>query len=258
MLYLLLTLLLMGLALGVIFWAGSMWLQGYFYSEPAEQLYWRAPAASAALTLFVGLWCILYARNPAQFETLFNASTRQDREFPQFWAVKGKEKTLYKQARSAQGRPVYLDEERKPPKTHPDVIIVKEDGQDVEFKPDRDAQGNFRIEKGQSLSYQDNRGRVMSEDSLGRYAVPRMGAFFVNVLFNLFHLGLWFLAMWLLLRFQWTHALGLAVFFWFLMTLTFLPLLLNSAREPPGPRALKTAAATAPFAGCESMPPSTC
>jgi hypothetical protein len=57
----------------------------------------------------------------------------------------------------------------------------------------------------------------------------RFGLFVANVFLNLLHLALWFALLWLLLDYQWPHALGLAIVLWLLMTLTFLPLLLGQA-----------------------------
>ncbi len=41
---------------------------------------------------------------------------------------------------------------------------------------------------------------------------------------------MWFLSLWLLLRFQWPHALGLAVAFWLVM-LFILPMILTKAES---------------------------
>jgi hypothetical protein len=51
----------------------------------------------------------------------------------------------------------------------------------------------------------------------------------LNLFFNFGHLIVWFLGLWLLLRFQWGHALGFAVVAWLVMTLTILPMLLSYA-----------------------------
>ena len=55
-----------GLALAVLLWAGTLWFQGYIYSEPAGHLYWRAPAAGIALTLFLAVWGWVAYRAPGR------------------------------------------------------------------------------------------------------------------------------------------------------------------------------------------------
>ena len=47
----------------------------------------------------------------------------------------------------------------------------------------------------------------------------------MTFLLNFLHLGVWFVCLWLLLRFQWSHALGLAIVFCLAMTLVVLPML---------------------------------
>jgi hypothetical protein len=74
------------------------------------------------------------------------------------------------------------------------------------------------------------RGRIMSEDSIGYLPRPRRGLRFFNLFLNGLHLAVWFLCLWLVLRFQWAHALGLAFVSW--LALTFLlPALFSKAEE---------------------------
>jgi hypothetical protein len=228
---LILTFLLIAVALGVFFWAGTLWFQGYIYSEPAADLHWRAPAASAVLTLFFALWAYLEYHNPERYETVFNFSPEEVKTYPEFWTVKDGAKVRYTPARDARGRQLYLDAERNPPKTHPDAVIVKEEGREVEFKAERDAKCHFKIERGQSLNYVDDQGRGMSENALGILSTFRWGNFLRAWAVNLAHLAAWFVVLWLLLRFQWGHALGLALFFWLAVTLTIMPMLLARMRE---------------------------
>jgi len=44
--------------------AGTVFIQGYIYSEPVEQVYWRAPAAALIVALFVAFWCSLDYKSP--------------------------------------------------------------------------------------------------------------------------------------------------------------------------------------------------
>ena len=43
------------------------------------------------------------------------------------------------------------------------------------------------------------------------------------------HRLLWFVGLWVLMRFQWGHALGLAFVMWLTVTLVILPMLLDTA-----------------------------
>src|SRR5437016_14176846 len=81
----------------------------------------------------------------------------------------------------------------------------------------------------------------------GPHVVPykfRWGRWFANLFFNFGHLVVWFLGLWVILRFQWAHALGFAVVMWLIVTLIFLPMLLGYAglvaanRAAPAPAAM--------------------
>jgi hypothetical protein len=52
-------LLLVAFTLLALLWLGTLVFQGYFYTEPAEQLYWRAPVAAAVLMLLFAVWAML-------------------------------------------------------------------------------------------------------------------------------------------------------------------------------------------------------
>ena len=73
-----------GVALGVFLYVGAMFLQGYFYTEPSEDLYWQAPAAAGVLTALFAVWCILIANtegaspSDVPYDTLFRFSARTD------------------------------------------------------------------------------------------------------------------------------------------------------------------------------------
>jgi hypothetical protein len=84
------------------------------------------------------------------------------------------------------------------------------------------------------VQYVDERGWVIEENKYGPNGEPyvsRWGRFLVNLFLNFFHLVLWFLCLWLLLRFQWPHALGFAVVMWLIVTLSILPMMLSQAGE---------------------------
>jgi hypothetical protein len=227
---------------------GTLWLQGYVYTEATTGLLWRGPAAGAALGLFVALWCLLNYLAPGEYDTLWTFSSRQKTEFEQLQVVKGKETKTYHKRKDPQGHVAYVDSLGQPPPENAEEIIVSEDGKEVHFKPERWTKGpdkdKLRRDQGQSLKYVDERGRVMSQDALGRIDVFRWGRWMLNLWLNFFHLLLWFVCLWLLLRFQWAHALGLAVILWLVMTIPVLPILLSKAADA-GHERLKQRAGTA-------------
>ena len=48
----------------------------------------------------------------------------------------------------------------------------------------------------------------------GQIDTTRWGSLGLYFVLNAVFLAFWFVSLWLLLRFQWSHALGLAVAFW--------------------------------------------
>lgn len=217
---------LMALALAVLLWAGTLWFQGYIYSEPAGELYWRGPAAGVALTLFLALWGYLDYRAPGHYPGQLFFYGGELKDFKELRVLYQGKETLYKLRKNAQGQPDYRDDQNRPLPRHPDAVVIDDGGEKVRFEAERDQDKKFKLNQGQ-LRYLDNRGREMSESNLGRLTISRPGRLAVNLLLNLLHLAVWFLCLWLLLRFQWTHALGLAVLFWLVLTFTVLPMILE-------------------------------
>jgi hypothetical protein len=243
---LILTVILVWVVLMVFLGAGTLWFQGYIYSEPAADLYWRAPAAGTVMALVVLLWCYLDYGSPGRYPALFDFSYKEEKEFPELWAVKDGKTTRYEARKSATGGTEYRDANKMQLPSHRDAIIVKEDGQEVRFEPQRNEKGQYKTTPGQSFRYleKDGRGREMSEDAMGRVSEIQWGLLIGNIFLNLIHFLAWFVCLWLLLRFQWSHALGLAFIFWLMMTLVILPMLLTRVETVSRQRAVSEPAAS--------------
>jgi hypothetical protein len=213
--------------------AGTTWFQGYIYSEPVAGIAWRAPAAATAVTLFVLCCAFLDSREPVgRFPALFEFSPTDEIQFNELAAVKEGKTIHFKAEKNAVGQIEYRDAGKRR-LGRVDEIIVKEDDTDVHFKAEVDDKGRFKVERGGVLRYVevDGHGRIMTEDFPGRVASTRTGLLVVNVLLSLLHLGVWFACLWLLLQFQWPHALGFAAIFWLVMTLAILPAILRKVES---------------------------
>src|SRR5439155_20333894 len=130
---------------------------------------------------------------------------------------RGKREILYRRGHDERGRIVYSDADGRLWRRADDglmtAIIVEEDGQRTRFEAERNPDGSFHFEPNQPLRYVEagGRGRVMTEYAPGEVSVARPALLAGNLLWNLAHLLAWFAPLWLLMRFQWSHALGLAL-----------------------------------------------
>jgi len=70
----------------------------------------------------------------------------------------------------------------------------------------------------------------MEEGFLGQITLFHLGWLLTGLLLNFGFLAVWFLCLWLLLHFQWSHALGLAFVAW-LISLFVLPMLLTQVEK---------------------------
>lgn len=246
-LYLLGILMLTVVVLMVVLWVGTYLFQGYIYLEPSQSLYWQAPAAAALLGFGYSIWSLAIASSTGAnsqnipIDTIFRFSPREDmlaRPAPRIWAIKlpanksarerKEEETIeYKSVRDNQKQFHYVDTTLTPrPWQRQDVIAVeleKADGKKIRFTPAEIGQGEYR-------QFVSKDGWVMHEFEGGPTGLPikfSLGRMILNLFFNFGHLFAWFIALWLILRFQWGHAAGLALVIWGLVTVVFLPMLLT-------------------------------
>jgi hypothetical protein len=233
---LILLVLLLWVVLTVLLSAWTLWFQAYIYSEPTSGIFWRGPAAGSAVMLVLLLWFFLdYRDPPGRFRTLFEFSSTDDsKRFDELRVPRDKTEDVYRLVRGGargeyrlKGQPT-----GKVLPSRPKKIIVVEGDERYTFEPERDAQGNFKARTTSSwfgssssdeLRYIDNRGRVMLESSLGQLSTFRGGRFVGNLFLSFLLLAAFFAALWLILRFQWPHALGQAFVFWGVMQLFILP-----------------------------------
>jgi hypothetical protein len=257
-------------ALAVLLWTGALGLQGLIYSEPAAKLYWRGPAAGAALTALIVVWCMLTYSMFADdlransdltqlpLDTIFRFQPTQTRVVDKFWSVVGDKEILYRKYEVAQykmnkndasnlGAVEYRTDDGGPwSRTSTDgivsAILVEEGTQKMRFEPKLARDKTFLTNEPFPGYFEVNGRHYM--DSPGRVSIFNRGRWFLNILFNLGHFALWFLCLWLLLQFQWPHALGLAVVLWAVMTLVALPMLFDQMRKLAHEKVLPKPAAT--------------
>jgi hypothetical protein len=236
--------------LAVLLWVGTAWLQGYIYSEPVSQLFWRAPVAALVLTLWLGFWSTREYRSVSddrvkgRYGALFEFTAIESKPFAEFWVKEGDRRIRYYKQRVPQGsrpaRPEFLCElAPHRPWSGSESIILKENDQDVTYAIVRDKKDQAKKSDGQGLVYRNERGQTITEAMIryGQIDSTRWSALGLYFMLNAGFLALWFASLWLLLRFQWSHALGLAAAFW-LTAIIFVvpPLVEHIDRFAEGPK----------------------
>src|SRR5262245_27592208 len=225
----------------LVLWVGSLFLQSYIYTEPAPQLVWGAPVTGAVLTAFLAWWCYVVATSPdarpgdIPYTSIFFFSPEVElvkEPVRALWAVKkSDEKVLYKAHRVSQvggTRTEYKDTttaQRPWNGNGVKAIEIQHEGETYRFVETKVTAGEFP-------QFINDKGWYMKVYESGPSGIPRVfrtGRFLANLFFNFMHLALWFVGLWLLARFQWSHALGIGFCMWLLFTLAFLPMMLEYA-----------------------------
>jgi hypothetical protein len=221
--------------LSLLLAAWTLFFQAYIYSEPVEAIYWRAPAAAAALTVFLLLWIILDYRSidePTQegrYRPLHDSSSRETETFDKITILTQDRKKV---AYTRQGGRFVNKSGGQLPQTPLEIIATDKNGQEHVFKPKTDAKGVFQKEDGQVRYYEEgNPKRYMEEGAgIGHITIFHFSWLLMTLILNFGFLIVWFVCLWLLLRFQWPHALGLAFVAW-LISLFILPMILTQAEK---------------------------
>lgn len=235
------------LASSVVLWGGTFILQAYIYSNPTPDLLWRAPAAAAIVTAFLAFWTMLDYRSPGSYNTIFEFSARNDQSFDKFLSVKNKKEIPYTLHKIGQGRYEYRDAQgkawsRSDTEGLVEAIIVEDkDGKKARFVAETTKEGKFAAKQGEPVRYREEGGkRVMTDTYIGQINTTKWGLVFGNLLMNFGHFVVWFLVLWLLLRFQWAHAFGLALALWAVFIFV-LPALFKKAEDVAKARAMQSA-----------------
>ena len=196
----------------------------------------RAPAAAAALTFFLLIWIFFDYRSvdadhrEGSYRPLHEFSARETETY-EYLRIPRENSTivdLYKR----RGNEYVRNGKRLP--SHPSKIIASKeiDGEQHVFEPKRDAKNKYQPEPDGSLRYfeEGNPKRSMVDTAPGQVTTYRFGVLLMALILNFGFLIVWFVSLWLLLRFQWSHALGLAFVAW-LISLFILPMILTQAEK---------------------------
>ena len=226
---------LLAFAIILFLWGGSLLMQGWLYQNPADHLPIRAVAAGVLLSGFLAFWCFLDTRNPGKYDTLFEFSPVEVTDHDSFETAMqkaaGEERILvYKKRPGSRGSTIDFSDEKghswvkntSDSKAVAVLIRDKDKPEPTRFKANLDDKGNFPRDLSQ-LKYTDEAGRWMTADSLGRVHRHKTGVLLANILLNAIHFLLWWMALWVGLRFNIWHALGFGSCLWIFFLLIVQP-----------------------------------
>jgi hypothetical protein len=224
--------------LTAVLWSGSLFAQSYLYTSPADGLYWRAPAAAGALTSFYLVWSLLNVLGGSStavgivsvpYGVLWEFSPRVE--------VIAEPVPRFTSKRRSSEPAVYVIDKYSPRelmyrKVDSDEAWNARGTEYVEFTYKRQAY-KFVPDKAGSTAYilfvDENTGLEMWEYEIGRVGYDSYGRLMVYFMLNALHLGIWVLCLWLLLGFEFWHAVGLGFVLWMLATVAILPGLCEAA-----------------------------
>jgi len=181
--FLVLVFLISAASLIVLLWVGTLFFQGYIYTEPTRGIYWQAPAAGGILALFITLWCLiaLNSADPATLEVpygaLFTFSPKVEKykkDAKEIWVIDHKNKKPQKYELGRDGKRYRQAVTGGTfPRAKVEAIILKDEGGESRFEPASTPEGSdyteFRDAEGWVL-------RVYSEGPLPATRSPSAGA----------------------------------------------------------------------------------
>jgi hypothetical protein len=251
------------LALFALFWGGSLLAQGYFYNEPADRMPLRALAAALAVGSFLAAWVLIDRRAPGKYDTFFEFAPYSTVEYAEFDAVRwtvdpaaaGKGKVAFRTDDAGAPAETVVRFKRPPGnKTAPfrengtgpafrlndsqgmtaAIVVTGPDDAPVRFKAatKADPRTGAVLYAADRRFTEEKGSRYVMGDQPGQMFVPSTAAVAGALALNLLHFVVWFLALWLLLRFEWGHAAGAAVALGLVAMLAVMPLLFKPNRIP--------------------------
>lgn len=217
-----------------LLWGGTLIVQGYLYSEPAERLGLRATISGAALALFFAFWALLDQQTPGYYGHFFAFESQERTELDGFTAERefatGTTKNVeYAVRRAGPGSRTYLGPDGKPftPRSTDwlvKALLVKVNEGDegpVRFEAEMD-DGAFA----EPLRYTEVDGdRFIEGGSIGILTDPQPGRVVINLLLNLLHFVLWFGLICFVMEYHYGHALLMTFFLGLIGMLVILPVL---------------------------------
>jgi hypothetical protein len=207
------------IVLAIALYVLARFVHNLLYTDIPASLNWRAPAAAGVIWLVaLGLPLLLNQAITSKWPISFNdiflaASARDTMEFKEFIVPgEGGRQITYARKKNTRGLIEYQDPEGRPlPASTQTLTGVTSDGEKITFQREVEKKTRVGIESTTVRYVNEEQNLVMLGGELGTISARSFGQFILSIFGALITLATWFLALWLLLLFQWPHALGLSI-----------------------------------------------
>lgn len=247
-----------------MFWGLSLFLQRYWYNEPADKLPLRAAVAGLLLGCFLTAWVYINTRadgenkygvihqfSPNDVSTPVTKFVAERKKLDTNLKPVGDEAVTFERQLTDNGQR-YLPTSPKPagepkpfavtaPGYYTHTLVLEHDGKPVRYEAVMNDKQQYQ---GTKYTFADKAGGRTIEMSRGLEADPAEplqvvspsgGAVFLALGLNVLHFVVWFAIFWPVLRFSLGHALGLAFVYFAMSTVLLMPLLFQMNALPKAP-----------------------
>ena len=240
----------LAMVLMAVLWSGSMFFQSSWYTTPAGGIAWRAPLAAALITGFFSGWSLLNVSEgtttpsgAAQipYGVLWEFSPRVDVVPEPVPEIVSKRRTsepaVFKLVRNW-ARDVRYKNTDSGEIWDPmgvEYVEFSYEGQQFKFEPDKTRGDGYVVFVDADTGYE------MREYEIGTVGYVSSSHLAIYALLNVAHFAVWVFCIWLLLSFDFWHAVAIGAAMWLICTLTVLPILAEAATTAVAEQAQKHA-----------------
>ena len=226
----------------------SLFLQAYLYNAPADRIYLRALVGGLAIALFLTGWTYINTRadRDNKYGAIHEFKPTGTVDVTKFEAIRrnrNKLETTVPYGKTLGEKEFRSELDKSPFRVNTSdyitvAFLVKEEGKTEATRFDAVLESDLLYDsKLEKKTFREKGGpRFIEDDGIGTIVAPSGGVIFLALLINLLLIVVWFVVFWLVMKFTWPHALGLAVVLGVVIILIAMPLIfnLNKPLRTPG------------------------
>jgi len=231
----------------------SLFLQAYLYNEPVEKIALRAAVGGLAISVYLTGWIYINTRAATdnKYGAIHEFKPTASTDVLKFEAIRRNRNKLeisVPYSKLPTEREFRSDAEKKPFRVNTSddltvAILIKEEGKAEPTRFEAVLESELMYDgKLEKKTFREKGGpRFIEDDAPGSVISPSGGVVAIAIALNLMHLAVWFVVFWLVMQFQWGHALGLATVLGVALTIVMMPLLFTLNQPPKTPNVQEAA-----------------